>query len=209
MECLTCPSIYISLLGVVGQPDFLPSVWSLVTKSKHSFIHHFFLILIEYTINVIQYTHTKLYEHIMLVRIKGSNNCLVNCGNISLYSIYTMFHRCCLIILSVSFKGPMTFHLLTYSLILCLQNMHPTNPFCAGIQGVKQAYQHAIRTVSLWGPTNFAPVINHVAKWVHSDRDLYELSLKGVIWYSSVLLLVASHVGDMGLQLQLRGSSCM
>lgn len=42
--------------------------------------------------------------------------------------------------------------------------MHPTNPFCSGIHGVIQAYQHAIRTVSLWGPTNFAPVINHVAK---------------------------------------------
>lgn len=39
-----------------------------------------------------------------------------------------------------------------------------TNPFCAGIGGVIQAYQQAIRTVELWGPTNFAPVINHVAQ---------------------------------------------
>ena len=86
--------------------------------------------------------------------------------------------------------------------------MHPTNPFCAGMQGVIQAYQHAIRTVSLWGPTNFAPVINHVAKWVHSDQDLYELSLKGVIWYWSVLLLVTSHVGDTGLQLLVCNNCC-
>jgi len=50
-------------------------------------------------------------------------------------------------------------------------NMHPTNPFCSGIHGVIQAYQHAIRTVSLWGPTNFAPVINHVANFARQMRD--------------------------------------
>ena len=29
-----------------------------------------------------------------------------------------------------------------------------------------QAYQNCIRQVQLYGPTNFAPIINHVAKWV-------------------------------------------
>ncbi|XP_067930020.1 copine-8-like isoform X2 [Watersipora subatra] len=50
-------------------------------------------------------------------------------------------------------------------------NMNPGNPFCAGIGGVISAYQSAIRTVQLWGPTNFAPVINHVARFASTMRD--------------------------------------
>ncbi|XP_058478376.1 copine-3-like isoform X1 [Solea solea] len=42
-------------------------------------------------------------------------------------------------------------------------NFNPTNPFCAGIEGVVQAYQMCLPQVNLWGPTNFAPIINHVA----------------------------------------------
>ncbi|KAM3860302.1 copine-3-like [Diretmus argenteus] len=42
-------------------------------------------------------------------------------------------------------------------------NFNPTNPFCAGIEGVVTAYQQCLRQVKLYGPTNFAPVINHVA----------------------------------------------
>lgn len=46
-----------------------------------------------------------------------------------------------------------------------------TSPFCAGISGVLQAYQTAIRTVELWGPTNFSPVINHVAKFAAAIQN--------------------------------------
>ncbi|XP_039982806.1 copine-3-like isoform X1 [Xiphias gladius] len=42
-------------------------------------------------------------------------------------------------------------------------NFNPANPFCAGIEGVVHAYQQCLPQVKLWGPTNFAPVINHVA----------------------------------------------
>ncbi|XP_059183180.1 copine-3-like isoform X2 [Centropristis striata] len=42
-------------------------------------------------------------------------------------------------------------------------NFNPSNPFCAGIEGVVQAYQQCLPQLKLWGPTNFAPVINHVA----------------------------------------------
>uniref|UniRef100_A0A096LY79 Copine-3 n=1 Tax=Poecilia formosa TaxID=48698 RepID=A0A096LY79_POEFO len=43
-------------------------------------------------------------------------------------------------------------------------NFNPANPFCVvGIEGVAQAYRQCLPQVKLWGPTNFSPVINHVA----------------------------------------------
>ncbi|KAI3355082.1 hypothetical protein L3Q82_017957 [Scortum barcoo] len=42
-------------------------------------------------------------------------------------------------------------------------NFNPSNPFCAGIEGVVTAYQQCLPQVKLWGPTNFSPVIRHVA----------------------------------------------
>ena len=44
-------------------------------------------------------------------------------------------------------------------------NGNPQNPYCSGIQGVVQAYHTALQSVQLWGPTNFAPIINHVARF--------------------------------------------
>ena len=44
-------------------------------------------------------------------------------------------------------------------------NGNPQNPYCAGIAGVVQAYHSALQSVSLYGPTNFAPIINHVARF--------------------------------------------
>ncbi|XP_017948383.1 copine-9 isoform X1 [Xenopus tropicalis] len=38
------------------------------------------------------------------------------------------------------------------------------NPNCVGIQGVLEAYFKSLRTVQLYGPTNFASVINQVAR---------------------------------------------
>uniref|UniRef100_A0A8C9ZZC4 Copine 3 n=1 Tax=Sander lucioperca TaxID=283035 RepID=A0A8C9ZZC4_SANLU len=42
-------------------------------------------------------------------------------------------------------------------------NFNPANPFCAGIEGVVHAYRHCLPQLKLWGPTNFSPIINHVA----------------------------------------------
>lgn len=36
------------------------------------------------------------------------------------------------------------------------------NPECDGLDGVVEAYKHAINTVPLSGPTNFAPIIELV-----------------------------------------------
>ncbi|KAM8987970.1 copine-5 [Ara ararauna] len=38
------------------------------------------------------------------------------------------------------------------------------NPACSGIEGVLEAYHRSLRRVQLYGPTNFAPVVNHVAR---------------------------------------------
>jgi len=53
--------------------------------------------------------------------------------------------------------------MLTY--VWWLQNGHPTNPYCQGIEGVLQAYYQTLQRVQLYGPTNFSPVINHVARY--------------------------------------------
>ncbi|XP_041824477.1 copine-3-like isoform X3 [Melanotaenia boesemani] len=42
-------------------------------------------------------------------------------------------------------------------------NFKPSDPFCAGVEGVVAAYQQCLSQVKLYGPTNFAPIINHVA----------------------------------------------
>uniref|UniRef100_A0A183SEZ7 Copine domain-containing protein n=1 Tax=Schistocephalus solidus TaxID=70667 RepID=A0A183SEZ7_SCHSO len=43
-------------------------------------------------------------------------------------------------------------------------NGNRENPFCQGIDGVMEAYRYALQTVTLHGPTNFAPIITQVAK---------------------------------------------
>lgn len=50
--------------------------------------------------------------------------------------------------------------------VFVLQSGDADNPNCVGIEGVLEAYFHSLRTVQLYGPTNFAPVINKVAKSV-------------------------------------------
>lgn len=50
--------------------------------------------------------------------------------------------------------------------VCVLQSGDADNPNCVGIEGVLEAYFHSLRTVQLYGPTNFAPVINKVAKSV-------------------------------------------
>ncbi|XP_078065978.1 copine-9-like [Mustelus asterias] len=43
-------------------------------------------------------------------------------------------------------------------------NADPENPNCNGIDGVLEGYYQSLRRVQLYGPTNFAPVINQVAR---------------------------------------------
>ena len=50
-------------------------------------------------------------------------------------------------------------------------NGRPDTPFCSGVEGILAAYRHSLSTVQLYGPTNFAPVINHVAKFASASTD--------------------------------------
>jgi len=50
-------------------------------------------------------------------------------------------------------------------------NGHPSNPYCERISGVLAAYKSCISRVQLYGPTNFSPTINHVAKIARNFVD--------------------------------------
>jgi hypothetical protein len=50
-------------------------------------------------------------------------------------------------------------------------NMNPTNPYCREVIGVLEAYRNCIRQVQLYGPTNFSPIINHVARFANTYGD--------------------------------------
>ncbi|KAJ3612429.1 hypothetical protein NHX12_020705 [Muraenolepis orangiensis] len=50
-------------------------------------------------------------------------------------------------------------------------NGNPQNPYCSGIEGVMEAYYQSLKSVHLYGPTNFSPVINHVARYASSVKD--------------------------------------
>lgn len=53
---------------------------------------------------------------------------------------------------------------LTYSIYTSSSsNCGPTCWYVAGVQGIVEAYRMALPQVKLYGPTNFSPIINHVA----------------------------------------------
>ncbi|XP_076863585.1 copine-1 isoform X1 [Brachyhypopomus gauderio] len=43
-------------------------------------------------------------------------------------------------------------------------NLNPSSPYCSGVEGIVQAYRAILPQVRLYGPTNFSPIINHVAR---------------------------------------------
>ncbi|NXX55818.1 CPNE1 protein, partial [Scopus umbretta] len=51
-------------------------------------------------------------------------------------------------------------------------NFNPSNPYCRGIQGIVDAYRQILPQIRLYGPTNFSPIINHVATFAaHSAQQ--------------------------------------
>ncbi|KAM8881472.1 copine-3-like isoform 1-T1 [Synchiropus picturatus] len=71
-------------------------------------------------------------------------------------------------------------------------NFNPANPFCAGIEGVIQAYQHCLPQVKLYGPTNFSPIINHVS---HFGREA--LQQQTASQYFVLLIITDGVITDM------------
>nr|XP_057941709.1 copine-5-like isoform X1 [Doryrhamphus excisus] len=45
------------------------------------------------------------------------------------------------------------------------------SPYCNGMEGILDAYHRSLKTVQLYGPTNFAPVVNHVARYAAAVQD--------------------------------------
>ncbi|XP_073930749.1 RNA-binding protein 12 isoform X5 [Castor canadensis] len=85
-------------------------------------------------------------------------------------------------------------------------NFNPSNPYCAGIQGIVDAYRQALPQVRLYGPTNFAPIINHVARFaaqaVHQGTSSERRSASVYKWacpqqYFVLLLLTDGAVTDV------------
>ncbi|KAG7471985.1 hypothetical protein MATL_G00103750 [Megalops atlanticus] len=68
-------------------------------------------------------------------------------------------------------------------------NSDSENPNCIGIEGVLEAYFQSLRTVQLYGPTNFAPVINQVAR---SAADVTDGSQ-----YFVLLMITDGVISDM------------
>ncbi|XP_034623693.1 copine-5 [Trachemys scripta elegans] len=50
-------------------------------------------------------------------------------------------------------------------------NGNADNPYCSGIEGILEAYHKSLKTVQLYGPTNFAPVVNHVARYAATTEQ--------------------------------------
>jgi len=45
------------------------------------------------------------------------------------------------------------------------------DPYCSGVDGILAAYHQSLHNVQLYGPTNFSPVINHVAKFARAYQQ--------------------------------------
>ncbi|XP_078690065.1 copine-4-like isoform X3 [Branchiostoma floridae x Branchiostoma belcheri] len=72
-------------------------------------------------------------------------------------------------------------------------NFNVQNPFCAGVQGIVEAYQNALRQVQLYGPTNIAPIIKHVARFAQAEQQ----KGGGAQNYYVLLLLTDGVITDM------------
>uniref|UniRef100_H2YRM5 Copine-3 n=1 Tax=Ciona savignyi TaxID=51511 RepID=H2YRM5_CIOSA len=89
-------------------------------------------------------------------------------------------------------------------------NMNPQNPYCqgfnmvtvshainylthgTGVEGLMAAYHSAIRNVRLWGPTNIAPIINHVGRFAFEAQ----LNPKAA-QYFVLLIITDGEITDM------------
>uniref|UniRef100_A0A8C6CYR0 Copine-5 n=1 Tax=Moschus moschiferus TaxID=68415 RepID=A0A8C6CYR0_MOSMO len=68
-------------------------------------------------------------------------------------------------------------------------NGNQENPSCRGIDGILEAYHRSLRTVQLYGPTNFAPVVTHVARNAAAVQDGSQ--------YSVLLIITDGVISDM------------
>ncbi|XP_059147710.1 copine-3-like isoform X2 [Physella acuta] len=74
-------------------------------------------------------------------------------------------------------------------------NFNLQNPYCQGIDGILQAYYNCIQQVQLYGPTNAAPIIHHVARFAAQAQR--EEGSKGAHAYFILLMLTDGVLSDM------------
>ncbi|XP_051916862.1 copine-2 isoform X2 [Hippocampus zosterae] len=71
-------------------------------------------------------------------------------------------------------------------------NFNPTNPFCSGVEGIAQAYSACLPQIRFYGPTNFAPIINHVARFAAQA-----LQQEKAAQYFTLLIITDGVISDM------------
>uniref|UniRef100_A0A8C7Z5F4 Copine-2 n=1 Tax=Oryzias sinensis TaxID=183150 RepID=A0A8C7Z5F4_9TELE len=71
-------------------------------------------------------------------------------------------------------------------------NFNPTNPFCSGVEGIAQAYSACLPHIRFYGPTNFAPIINHVARFAAQA-----LQQEKAAQYFTLLIITDGVISDM------------
>lgn len=59
-----------------------------------------------------------------------------------------------------------------------------------GIEGVVKAYQQCLPQLKLWGPTNFSPIINHVACFARQALRQNVASVRRQVLYSVLIPVV-------------------
>uniref|UniRef100_A0A8C5CWJ9 C2 domain-containing protein n=1 Tax=Gadus morhua TaxID=8049 RepID=A0A8C5CWJ9_GADMO len=71
-------------------------------------------------------------------------------------------------------------------------NFDPTNPFCSGVEGIAQAYSSCLPHLRFYGPTNFSPIINHVARGASQA-----LQQERAAQYFTLLIITDGVISDM------------
>uniref|UniRef100_A0A8C5GA43 Copine-2 n=1 Tax=Gouania willdenowi TaxID=441366 RepID=A0A8C5GA43_GOUWI len=71
-------------------------------------------------------------------------------------------------------------------------NFNPTNPFCSGVEGIAQAYSACLPHIRFYGPTNFAPIISHVARFAAQA-----LQQEKAAQYFNLLIITDGVISDM------------
>ncbi|CAI5447175.1 unnamed protein product [Caenorhabditis angaria] len=70
-------------------------------------------------------------------------------------------------------------------------NLNPDNPEVSGIRGVLTAYRQALHRVQLYGPTNFAPIIDRIA------QKAAEMLVEDSRRYQILLIITDGIISDM------------
>ncbi|KXS19628.1 Copine-domain-containing protein [Gonapodya prolifera JEL478] len=73
-------------------------------------------------------------------------------------------------------------------------NLNYENPIVSGVGGMMAAYGTSLRSVELWGPTNFAPVITETTRWANGGWTPGSQTLDR---YSILLIITDGAITDM------------